>query len=155
LSNLCSNCGTTTNNPKFCSRSCSTTSNNKLNPRRIKTKFCRRCLTPILSRQTYCGICWNMGRMDRERVTIGDIQRSAKYQISAYIRHDARRAYKRSDLPKRCLVCKYATHIEICHRRPIRDFSEDALVSDVNMLSNLVALCPTHHWELDTGYLIL
>lgn len=41
----CVNCGQLTDNPKFCSRSCSATHTNKLHPKRIKTynKYCKYC----------------------------------------------------------------------------------------------------------------
>jgi 5-methylcytosine-specific restriction endonuclease McrA len=77
------------------------------------------------------------------------------YQVNSRIRELARLAYKRSDKPKQCVVCGYQLHYEICHVIPISDFSIDTSISVVNALSNLIALCPNHHWELDNGYLTL
>jgi HNH endonuclease len=71
------------------------------------------------------------------------------------IRHDANRSYDRSGKPKCCLVCGYSTHIEICHVRPVSQFPGSALIADINASSNLVALCPLHHWEFDNGVLEL
>ena len=28
-------------------------------------------------------------------------------------------------------------------------FNSDALISEINSIDNLIALCPTHHWEFD------
>ena len=38
---------------------------------------------------------------------------------------------------------------------PVADFSMDALISVVNDPSNLAALCPDHHKELDLGFITL
>ena len=51
------------------------------------------------------------------------------------------------------MVCGYYKHIEICHIKPIRDFPLDTPILEVNDLSNLIGLCPTHHWEFDNGIL--
>ena len=29
------------------------------------------------------------------------------------------------------------------------------LLTEINNIDNLVALCKTHHWELDNGYLVI
>lgn len=65
----------------------------------------------------------------------------------------ARSTYVNSSLPKHCVYCGYDTHYEVCHIRPVSDFPPEALVSDINAMTNLVALCPNHHWELDNGKL--
>jgi hypothetical protein len=41
----------------------------------------------------------------------------------------------------------------VCHRRDVADFPDTATVREINALSNLVGLCPTHHWEFDNGCL--
>lgn len=65
------------------------------------------------------------------------------------MRDNARRVYKRSDRPKRCVVCGYDKHYDVAHIRGISDWPLTALISEVNCLSNLVALCKNHHWEFD------
>ncbi|MBI2976429.1 MAG: HNH endonuclease, partial [Chloroflexi bacterium] len=77
------------------------------------------------------------------------------YQANAWIRKLARRAYYNSGKPQSCFRCGYSLHLEVCHIRPIQDFSEDTPMSVVNSLDNLVALCPNCHWELDHGLLSL
>jgi hypothetical protein len=37
----------------------------------------------------------------------------------------------------------------------VADFPDEALISEINNLKNLVALCPTHHWELGNNALDL
>ena len=39
--------------------------------------------------------------------------------------------------------------IEVCHIKPIRQFSEDTLLSVINDKTNLLLLCPNCHWEYD------
>lgn len=62
-------------------------------------------------------------------------------------------AYRKSDLPKACAVRHYCVHYEVCYIRPINSFLPTDSIGDVNKLSNLVALCPNHHWEFDHGLL--
>ena len=50
-------------------------------------------------------------------------------------------------------MCGYDAHYEVCHIRPITDFQPPDFVAQVNELSNLMALCPNHHWEFDHGKL--
>ena len=60
---------------------------------------------------------------------------------------------RKSNRPQACAVCGYDAHYEVCHIRPITDFHPPDFVAQVNELSNLVALCPNHHWEFDHGKL--
>lgn len=52
-----------------------------------------------------------------------------------------------------CAVCAYDGHVEVCHIDALAAFDDLVSVGEINALSNLVALCPTHHWELDNGEL--
>lgn len=55
----------------------------------------------------------------------------------------------------RCKVCGYDKHVEICHIKAIADFPPEAKLKEVNDLTNLIGLCPNHHWELDHELLVL
>lgn len=88
-------------------------------------------------------------------MTIKEVRQEAKYQASARIRELARGVYKNSGRPKYCLVCNYDAHYEVCHIIGISEFPEDTLVSVVNHIDNLIAMCRNHHWELDNGILKL
>lgn len=50
-------------------------------------------------------------------------------------------------------ICGYDRHVNICHKKAVADFSDNALVKEINSIDNLVALCPTHHWEYDNGFI--
>jgi len=71
--------------------------------------------------------------------------RSARHAIT---RH-AERVMKIKGSPKICEKCGYSYTVQICHIKAIKDFSKDALLSEINHPDNLIYLCPNHHWELD------
>ncbi len=132
----------------FCTRKCSAIFNNTISPkRRAKIYTCKSCGIDIKSRRTYCVNC--NPQNNRNILTAGDIKRKAKYQKSAQIRGLARAVIKKSGLSKSCSICGYSEHVEVCHIKPIKDFLDSSLISEINSLDNLILLCPNHHWELD------
>lgn len=90
-----------------------------------------------------------------EGLTKQEVRDKAKtfqyYQI--YINKHARKVYNQSGRTKECKVCGYSLHTEICHIKDVKDFSGDTLISVINHIDNLVALCRNHHWEFDHGHL--
>lgn len=70
---------------------------------------------------------------------------SARSAIQKY----ARIVYMNSDKPKKCAICGYDKHFEVVHIKSVSSFSDDTLISEINDIENLVALCPNHHWEYD------
>jgi hypothetical protein len=149
----CRKCGQITTNPIFCNRSCATSFNNQKMPKKRKQqKHCKHCGTEILGRRTTCDDC-NPSYVDWSQVTLLEVREKAAFQYSARVRQLARKIYRQSDKPKACLICGYDKHFEVCHKRPINDFSDATYISEINDLNNLVALCPNHHWELDHNYL--
>lgn len=150
--NQCVQCSKETTNPKFCSRSCSASYNNKLNPKRLPEGRCTRCGRPITSGYTYCKQCFAEAKrqIKYDIAMLGDFQ-CYTYQRNAKIRSAARRIYKRSSKSKVCAVCGYDKHYEVCHIKGINTFDDKTPISVVNSLDNLIALCPNHHWELDKG----
>jgi 5-methylcytosine-specific restriction endonuclease McrA len=143
---------------QFCSSSCAATYNNTLKPKRKPSSTCRTCGNPNTSSRTYCITCWK-ARLFLQLIetisirTLGQEKSYRKYQKSSRIRDWARRVYLQSDKPKCCSICGYPKHFEVCHIKAINSFSENTIISEVNALSNLVALCPNCHWELDHGLL--
>lgn len=67
----------------------------------------------------------------------------------------ARKKMAKEKIRKDCHICSYSKHVEVCHIKPVSDFSDDSFIYEINSLDNLVYLCPNHHWELDNGFLLL
>ena len=153
----CFNCKNITKNPKFCSRSCAAKTNNILFPRESSLKkkergFCIICNIQITRRRKFCHQCFSDTFLVSETITIEQITGIRKYQKNSRIRNLARVKYKKSDLPKYCIICNYNKHYEVCHIKAINKFFTYDTLSQVNSLDNLVALCPNHHWEFDNGF---
>lgn len=85
-------------------------------------------------------------------MTKGELKNRRKgYQsFRSAVRHHAEKVFKSSGSAL-CAVCGYDKHVEVCHRVSVSSFPDTALVSEINAISNLVGLCPNHHWEFDNG----
>jgi hypothetical protein len=118
----------------------------------LDPKLCKNCCNPILPGNksisvlrraiSFCDPC--------SKAFVVRVLDTPLYQISrrAICLH-ARRALLASAREKKCEVCGYDKHVEACHVRALALFAEDALVREVNDLSNLKWLCRNHHWEHD------
>lgn len=137
----------------YCSRTCSAISNNRSMPKRVKSTRCVECQEPIRWGYRRCRACHEKLRL-LEQKTLGEATRG-RTDASRYtgVRSHARKVFAESGRPKMCAVCGYSNHIEICHLREISTFPPETPIIVVNDLSNLAALCPNHHWELDNGLL--
>lgn len=151
----CKCCGKETKNPNFCSRSCSAKTTNKIPKRKKKINYCSFCGKETgFFRRKFCTECNPMNK-DWNSITYGEATQTRKYQKNSRIRNLSRKIYKSSGKPKRCMICGYDKHFEVCHIKPISSFPKTATVGEINNIDNLIALCPNHHWELDHGNLIL
>jgi 5-methylcytosine-specific restriction endonuclease McrA len=161
---ICLNCSKETNNPKFCSKSCSASFNNKLYRKRNLEGSCKSCGESISSARTYCSAkCRVSSGVGGATIspfsevyisrTKGDIRGSRSYQKSSRIRDHARQVVK--DREQICQNCGYSKHVHTCHITPILSFSDSATIGEINSHTNLVILCPNCHWEFDNGQLNL
>lgn len=148
---------------KFCDASCAASHNNLGAPRaRRDTALCRRCGGAFArgrirggraGKAKFCPDC----RFDKlslpPATTKAEVFRVSRSWQSARstIQRIARKTYLRQGSPRACRVCGYSTHFEVCHVRPVASFPMEATLAEINAPSNLVALCPTHHWEFDHG----
>jgi hypothetical protein len=150
----CLTCGKETTNPKFCSQSCAAIYTNKAVPKRKRAeRYCKHCNIPLTGYyRTVCDAC-NPSRVDWSTRTVKNVRDQQSYQASSEIRRLGRSVYRASDRPKHCERCGYNKYYEVCHIRAIYDFPDDTLVTEINVLENLLALCPNCHWELDHGRL--
>lgn len=147
----CFECGKQTTNPKFCCQSCSAKNTNVRRPTR-RTKKCRRCESLIEKRFQYCDACKQHNRDYIKNKTLEQIIIKKGHRCLAFVgvRDRAKNIARRLGWNS-CACCGYSKYIEICHLKPISDFSLDAKVSDINSLSNIVPLCPNCHREFDNN----
>lgn len=146
----CVNCQTTTNNPKFCSMSCAAKYNNKLKPKRVKLpKLCKKCGSEV-DRSRYAKLCSSCRPNKGQDLSLSDALYRDNGQWNQYtlIRTRARAVAKQNNMNK-CTKCGYDKHVEIAHIKPISSFPDTAMISEINHISNLMALCPNCHWEFD------
>ncbi len=140
----CYNCGIETANPKFCSRSCASITNNTSKPKRkAKMTSCISCGRTTVRRRRLCDECTVPDMSLQEAMYTKHGPASA----SALVRSRARSVAR--DLERVCANCGYTKHVEVCHIKPISSFSLDTKLSVINDMSNLVLLCPNCHWEFD------
>lgn len=151
---------------KFCSRSCSAKTNNKLFPKKQRVlkenevasdvkkgyKYCK-CGKLRIKRSNSCRNCKITLQLERKgNQTISDIMlKNKRFPACKFdkIRAHARRVMALSNTYKACKICKFDLYVEVCHIKPISTYSLDTKLSDVNNLANLVYLCPNHHIMLD------
>ena len=149
---------------KFCNHSCAA----KYNNLKIKKhRYCMICEVEIKSKKAkYCDKCRNnrkklknknLGFNNIGSRTKGDVfKNSTSWQIARNaICKNARQTYWNHNKEKVCKICGYIHHIEVCHIKPVSEFSDDALISEINNINNLIGLCPNHHWEFDNSILTI
>lgn len=149
----CLNCDKVTKNKKFCSRSCSSSYNNRKYPKRKLEGSCNSCETPIKSDRKFCKDCRSEALGWLGDLTLKEAKYDKHHRSSAYalVRSRARRVTSKRE--QVCVICNYDKHVETCHIKGIAEFSEDAVISEVNNEDNLVLLCPNCHWEFDNNLL--
>jgi hypothetical protein len=138
----------------FCSTSCSCTYWNAIGriPKKTLQGRCVTCSLPIRSSRKFCEKCRKLGSVGNMTIqSICEKYCNSPYLKSATIRCHSRKMYDASTLPKMCGICLYDKFYEVCHIKPIKGFPLETKISVVNDLSNLVALCPNCHWEIDHG----
>lgn len=89
--------------------------------------------------------------------TKGDLFADRKNWQSARssIQRDARKIYLDNNQSPKCAICGYTNHVEVAHIKAVSEFPNDAPISTINSITNLIGLCPNHHWEYDNGILKL
>jgi hypothetical protein len=163
-----------TRKKKFCCLSCVSTYSNLHRPKKVlkdyKVANCQSCGTEItwkrcpngnFSPKKYCDEC--LGERMREVWSMNEIANKTKGEIKAqarnkqlwrtYFTSHSHRVYFASNVGDKCEICGYPHHVVVCHVKPIASFPDEAKVSEINSVVNLVGLCPNCHWELDHGLL--
>lgn len=131
---------------KYCNHSCAANHNNKL-----------KGFIPKKERVSKTTECVHRPEAEILNRTKGELFSSrANWQSArSSIRTNANRIYSEHYSKKKCVVCGYDKHVEVCHKKSVSDFPDTALIREINDINNLVGLCPNHHWEFDEKLLIL
>jgi len=160
----CEECGKLYNptyiRQRFCCKSCS---NAKCKRRAKKVSYCyREECNNELDHYTnkFCKSCRESG-YSKARTVNGKpiidctLLEASLARIGGANAYDSIRAHARSILRYRinagagCEECGWSRHVQVCHIKSIKSFSENALVSEINHLNNLKLLCPNCHWLFD------
>lgn len=152
----CEGCGIITKNPKFCSASCAAKTNNVKYPKRHKeTRQCPDC-GRTASKNKPCHHHFMINAIESYgNRTIASLFEKAKNAQHHYrsVRLHAHRVAFFNKMEKKCFICGYDIHVQLCHKKPIHSFTRDTLLKEVNDLSNLVFLCPNHHLQMEHGHI--
>lgn len=104
----------------------------------------------------FLGLGLNINDLKKDETSILNLtkkelfdRRSNWQNARSTIQKYARITYQNSDKPKKCIICGYDKHYEVAHIVAVSDFDDDTLISEINDINNLIALCPNHHWEYD------
>jgi hypothetical protein len=144
---------------KFCNSTCSALATSH-SPRRRRGPPRTACACGSFDsvRHGRCRACRRQPKTDvLFTMTKGELfSRSATWQSarSAIQRH-ARKIYLDSGAPTVCIVCGYARHIEVAHRKAVSAFKANVTIDEINRIENLMALCRNHHWEQEHDGLVV
>lgn len=138
----CINCNFETSNPKFCSRSCSASFNNKKYPKRSPENFCKICNSSISTARTYCDLCWHSPARSIHKVESwlsGEWRGGTDYGLSQVIRK-----YLLDKSNYSCSKCGFNTNHPDDGRTilEINHINGDGLDHSP---SNIEVLCPNCH----------
>jgi len=113
------------------------------------------CCPNIISQGNTTGVCRDcFQKAERLKILKTPIKnflyrnKGATNQYTRFREFSRRLAFEAIEQPS-CSICGYSTFVEVCHIKPISSFADDALIQDVNSLTNLTFLCPNHHKEFD------
>ncbi len=144
----------------FCSCSCAAIYNGENRTITKKAKLCK-CGKQIDRTDSKCTECKeklnNKSIKNHTNITKNEIfGKRANYQSArSAIRKHAEKIFELNGKEKVCVVCGYDKHINISHKKAVSDFDGNTTLGEINSIENLVALCPTHHWEFDHGLIVL
>jgi len=76
------------------------------------------------------------------------------YKFKLRVTSHAQTMWNKYNKKSGCELCDFQFHV-ICHKKAVKDFSGSTKIKEINDESNLIGLCPNHHWLLDHGLLEL
>ena len=162
---------------KFCNNKCKHSffykENKKSNKTRDSSGICLICGIKIyykkhkkfnsnlFYKRKYCKNCKEKGKCKTRKVdlteekTLEEIWKRYKNYTSgrSSISRHARKVFYENKKENKCVICGYSKYIEVCHIKDVSKFSLNIKIKEINDISNLIALCPNHHWEFDNNML--
>lgn len=145
-------------NQKYCSTSCRNVASVS-RWRQQNMKKCSDCESLILPESTKCRECQTHSTQKKQMTLLECKQAlSIKGKHPSWASANVRlfnRSWNKNLLNCPCQVCGYDKHIELAHIKPIHKFADSDLVSVINHPDNILVLCRNHHWEFDSGLLLL
>lgn len=167
--NGCGNAVATGSNRKgkFCSRSCSNSYHNRLNPKRqaqpvecswpdcieLIYRPSQRCLKHKGLRSSRKAKSHGLFMQENHNVTLAEAMAMTGFKgeaLAKFLRTLARNWAKANLLHVACENCGYSKTTVLAHIRPLKDFSGLESIRST-YLNNLARLCPNCHWEFDNG----
>ena len=162
---------------KFCNRTCAATYNNNKRIPQNRVYVCQRCRKEfprkrskttglLLAKRKYCEMCTKLLKakailerhgLENDSPIFGERTKEQVYKDRNYttarnaIARHARIVYLDNTQKPKCEICGYNLHVETAHKIPVAKFPKGALIKEINHISNLVGLCPNHHWEYDNN----
>ncbi len=137
---------------RFCNQSCGARYNNLvlgLPRHKPKIRTCSMCRAAYTYSAVRSNRCIECRPLPRESTLSARKKSGCRIQE---IRTHARLVLFRAR-ERKCEICGYSVRVDCCHIKAVKEFSKDTLLSEINKLENLKALCPNHHVELDLGLL--
>lgn len=141
----------------FCSHSCSAKHSNAKRYKDSNKKSPCICGKNKSYRAALCHTCKHLNNLNKA------LTRTLKNATShgnartkwAYVRKLAAKILQANNIEKKCYLCGFDLCLDVCHIKPISEFDENAFLSEVNSLENLIYLCPNHHKMLHKNMLSL
>ena len=150
--------------PSYCNNKCSNAKTNSKWDNYIpqsERKICEKCgqRRDYRNKNNLCQKCLNIEiRLKILETPIGELRKKHKLKIGKWYSSELRihcrnHNYELTKLP--CQVCGYDKHVELCHIKPISSFTDEITIGEINDPTNILVLCPNHHWEFDNQLIIL
>jgi hypothetical protein len=133
----------------FCNRTCKTSYSNHI--RALHNQYKRS--SDRLPLDIYLNTISVSNKTKRDLFSTRTNWQSARSAIQKH----ARNIYLTSATHTHCcrIGCMYEAHIDVAHIKPVSEFSDDSLISNINDKFNLMGLCKNHHWEFDHNLITL
>lgn len=140
--NVCLNCGKFTQNPKFCSKSCSAVTNNRVSPKRTKTRsLCLNCKNECKTASTkYCSpLC---STEHKKKLNFERWMKTDQFSDSVLSSSIRNRLIEQSEY--KCSQCGWDKINPKTGKSPLEVDHIDGNHQN-NLISNLRILCPNCH----------